>query len=388
MSTPEFIAPGVYLEESPSGVRHIAGVSTSVTAFVGTARRGKYHQPTKVQNFAEFERLFGGLWLRSFLGFAVRDFFLNGGTEALIVRVGRGGQLKAADLIGATRRKQRTGLYALLKDEPFNLLCIPPYNANQNVDDEVARAAARLCEEQRAFLILDGDSRWASASDAATAMRSNPLRSANAALYFPRLRDANPLRAGALENFPACGAIAGVFARTDSQRGVWKAPAGLEAGLNGVAGLAVNMGGREQDILNPLGLNLLRTQPAAGIVVWGSRTAAGADALASEWKYIPVRRLALFLEESIRRGTSWAVFEPNGEPLWAAIRLNVGAFLQQLFRQGAFQGDTPSKACFVKCDRTTMTADDLAKGRLVFEAGFAPLKPAEFIVLRFMIQTS
>lgn len=388
MSVPEYLAPGVYVEEISSGVRSIVGVPTSVTAFVGTARRGRYHLPTTVRNFAEFERLFGGLWLRSYLGFAVRDFFQNGGTEALIVRVGRGGQLKASDLIGATHRKKRTGLYALLKGELFSLLCIPPYNAAQNVDDTVAQAAAEICAEQRAFLILDGDSRWTSANDAHAAMQSASLRSANAALYFPRLRYGNPLRANGIESFPACGAIAGVFARTDNQRGVWKAPAGIEATLTGVNDLPVAITDRDQDLLNPLGLNCLRKQPQHSHVIWGARTTMGADSLASEWKYIPVRRLALFLEASIQRGTQWAVFEPNDEPLWANIRLNVGAFLNQLFRQGAFQGNTPSKASFVKCDRSTMTADDIVNGRLVFQVGFAPLKPAEFIILKFMIQTS
>ncbi len=388
MSTPEFIAPGVYIEERASGVHPIPGVATSVTAFVGTTRRGKYNLPTKVHSFRDFERLFGGLWLRSFLGFAVRDFFLNGGSEALVVRVGRGGQLKSTDLIGATHRKNRTGLYALQKADSFNLLCLPPYNAHQNVDDTVAEAAAALCADRRAFLILDSDSRWTSASDARTAMQSSPLRSANAAVYFPRLRYSNPLRTGAIETFPACGAIAGVFARTDSQRGVWKAPAGTEATLTGVNDLSVAITDRDQDLLNPLGLNCLRKQPQSRHVIWGSRTTMGADALSSEWKYIPVRRLALFIQESIERGTQWAVFEPNDEPLWANIRLNVGAFLNQLFCQGAFQGNAPAKAYFVKCDRATMSADDVANGRLIFEVGFAPLKPAEFVVLKFAIQTS
>ena len=388
MSAPEYIMPGVYLQEIPSGVRNISGVATSVAAFVGTTRRGKYHQPTRVRSFGEFERLFGGLWLRSYLGFVVRDFFLNGGSEALIVRVGRGGQLKASDLLGATRRKNRTGLYALLKADLFNLLCIPPYNAAQNVDATVAQAAADLCEEQRAFLILDGDRRWTSAHEAAQAMNAGALRSANAAVYFPRLRYPNPLRGDAVETFPSCGAVAGVFARMDVLRGVWKAPAGTEATLEGVAELSLALSDAEQGLLNPLGLNCLRKQPRAGYVVWGARTTMGADSLASEWKYIPVRRLALFIEGSIERGTQWAVFEPNDEPLWANIRLNVGAFLNQLFRDGAFQGSKPSQAFFVKCDRSTMTTDDIANGRLRFQVGFAPLKPAEFVVLTFMIQTN
>ena len=388
MSVPEVIMPGIYLQEIPSEARTISGMSTSVAAFVGTTRRGKYHQPTRVRSFAEFERLFGGLWLRSYLGFAVRDFFLNGGSEALIVRVGRGGQLKASELLGATRRKNRTGLYALLKADPINLICIPPYNAEQNVDATVAQAAAQLSEEQRAFLILDGDSRWASSQDAAQAMNVGALRSANAAVYFPRVRYPNPLRGDAMETFPSCGAVAGVFARMDVLRGVWKAPAGTETTLEGVVELSLALSDAEQGLLNPLGLNCLREQPRAGCVVWGARTTLGADSLASEWRYIPVRRLALHIQQSIERGTQWAVFEPNDESLWATIRLNVGAFLNQLFRDGAFQGSKPSHAFFVKCDRSTMTADDIANGQLRFQVGFAPLKSAEFVIVTFMIQTN
>ena len=141
-----------------------------------------------------------------------------------------------------------------------------------------------------------------------------------------------------LENFAPCGAVAGMFARTDAQRGVWKAPAGLDATLVGVPKLTVQLTDAENGQLNPLGINCLRAMPAAGRVVWGARTLQGDDRLASEWKYVPVRRTALFIEESLYRGTQWVVFEPNDEPLWAQIRLNVGAFMHSLFRQGAFQG--------------------------------------------------
>jgi phage tail sheath protein FI len=165
-------------------------------------------------------------------------------------------------------------------------------------------------------------------------------RSENAALYFPRLRIPDPLQEGRLSDFAPCGAIAGIMARTDSARGVWKAPAGL-ATLNGVVELTVKLTDGENGQLNPLAVNCLRTFPVTGRIVWGARTLIGADMLASEWKYVPVRRLALFIEESLYRGTQWVVFEPNDEPLWAQIRLNLGAFMHNLFRQGAFQGTTP-----------------------------------------------
>jgi phage tail sheath protein FI len=192
----------------------------------------------------------------------------------------------------------------------------------------------------------------------------------------------NPLHENMLEVFAPSGAIAGIVSRIDASRGVWKAPAGLEATLNGVFDLSVPLTDPENGELNPLGVNCLRLRPAAGPVVWGARTRQGDDRLVSEWKYVPVRRLALYLEESLYRGLQWVVFEPNDEPLWAQIRLNVGSFLQSLFRQGAFQGRTPAEAYFVKCSRETTTQNDIDRGIVNVVVGFAPLKPAEFVILR------
>ncbi len=163
---------------------------------------------------------------------------------------------------------------------------------------------------------------------------------------------------------------------------MWKAPAGTEATVNGIVGFQDELSDAENGSLNPLAINCLRTLPTYGNVVWGARTLDGDNNRGSEWKYIPVRRMALFLEESLFRGTQWVVFEPNDEPLWAQIRLNINAFLQTLFRQGAFQGATPREAYFVKCDRTTTTQADINMGIVNIHVGFAPLKPAEFVVLR------
>jgi phage tail sheath protein FI len=162
---------------------------------------------------------------------------------------------------------------------------------------------------------------------------------------------------------------------------VWKAPAGQEATLTGVTGLSVPLTDAENGELNPLGINCLRQMPVAGYVVWGARTIVGDDRLASQWKYIPVRRTALYIEESLYRGTQWAVFEPNDEPLWSQLRLNIGVFMHGLFRQGAFQGQSPKEAYFVKCDSTTTTQADIDRGIVNIVVGFAPLKPAEFVVL-------
>jgi len=218
--------------------------------------------------------------------------------------------------------------------------------------------------------------------DPTTGVDGLNLRDENAAIYFPRVKVPDPLQENRLEEFVPCGVVAGIFARTDAQRGVWKAPAGQEATLTGVRELTYKMTDGENGQLNPVGVNCLRTFPIIGHVVWGARTLDGADRLASEWKYIPVRRLALFLEETLYRGMQWVVFEPNDEPLWAQIRLNVGAFMQNLFRQGAFQGSSPREAYFVKCDAETTTQNDINLGIVNVLVGFAPLKPAEFVIIK------
>ena len=205
----------------------------------------------------------------------------------------------------------------------------------------------------------------------------------NAALYFPRVVQGDPLRDDQLDTFVPCGIVAGVMARTGRRRvGSWKAPAGLDAALRGTRGLSVPLTDDENGMLNPLGINCLRSFPITGRVVWGARTLRGADQLADEYKYLPVRRLALFIEESLFRGTQWVVFEPNDEPLWSQIRLNVGAFMQNLFRQGAFQGSSARDAYFVKVDKETTTQNDINLGIVNIVVGFAPLKPAEFVVIK------
>jgi hypothetical protein len=204
----------------------------------------------------------------------------------------------------------------------------------------------------------------------------------NAALYFPRIKQSDPTADGRVGTFPASGAVAGVIARTDASRGVWKAPAGLDAGLAGTADLAVRLTDAENGQLNPVGVNCLRSFPVTGRVVWGARTLRGGDILADEYKYLSVRRLALYIEESLFRGTQWVVFQPNDEPLWAQIRLNVGAFMQNLFRQGAFQGTSPRDAYFVKCDAETTTPNDVNLGRVNVAVGFAAVRPAEYVILQ------
>ncbi|WAN70106.1 phage tail sheath subtilisin-like domain-containing protein [Moorena producens JHB] len=281
----------------------------------------------------------------------------------------------------------KTGIYALEKADLFNLLCIPPYKQaadGLDVETGVIDKAIAYCEKRRAMMIIDSPSGWKKKEDAKSGINNQVgSTSKNAAVFFPRLVMPNPLKENQIEVFAACGAVAGIFARTDSTRGVWKAPAGLEAVLKGVIALSVPLTDPENGELNPLGINCLRNRPPAGKIVWGSRTRVGDDMLASEWKYIPVRRLALYLEETLYRNTKWAVFEPNDEPLWSQLRLSIGSFMQNLFKQGAFQGSSPKDAYFVKCDKETTTQYDIDRGIVNIMIGFAPLKPAEFVILKF-----
>jgi phage tail sheath protein FI len=182
--------------------------------------------------------------------------------------------------------------------------------------------------------------------------------------------------------------VAGLYARTDSNRGVWKAPAGTDGTLAGLAGLSLAMSDLENGSINTKGVNALRVFPAYGPVAWGARTMKGSDAQADEYKYVPVRRLALFLEETLYRNTQWVVFEPNDESLWTRVTEEVGSFLRAQWRAGALSGRTEKEAFFVKCDRTTMTADDIANGRLICEIGVAPVRPAEFVIFRIFQNTA
>lgn len=292
-----------------------------------------------------------------------------------------GGDLTTAEFIGKGKEGAKQGLYALEHADIFNLLCIPPYLASGDIDyDQLLPAAISYCAKRRALMVVDPPSDWNSKEKAIAGIKTVPKHE-NAAIFFPRLKQPNPEREGQIEVFAPAGMVAGIMARTDATRGVWKAPAGLEARLLGISDLTVPMTDAENGELNPLGINCLRTMPAAGPVIWGARTLVGDDRLADQWKYLPVRRTALYIEESIYRNIQWAVFEPNDEPLWAQLRLNIGVFMHGLFRQGAFQGQSPKDAYLVKCDSTTTTQADIDKGIVNVVVGFMPLKPAEFVVI-------
>lgn len=270
------------------------------------------------------------------------------------------------------------GLSALDHAGIVNLMVIPPDQTGQDISTAVWEGAAAWCQDNRAFLLVDPPSTWTSAKAAADQQTATPLISPtlgrNAAVYFPNLLHGAP--------FAPSGAVAGVYAATDAMRGVWKAPAGQEAPLVGIDGLALSLTDAQNGLINPVGINALRTFPVVGPVVWGARTLAGADILADDYKYVPVRRLILYIETSLYTGCRWTVFEPNGEALWAALRLQISTFLQDLSRQGAFYGYT------VHCDATTTSASDLEQGVVNVVVGVSPLKPAEFLILQFQFMTA
>jgi hypothetical protein len=478
--------PGVYIEEIPSGVRAITGVATSIALFIGWAGRGPTDGTVRLTSFADYERQLGGLDRRTLLGYAVKQFYENGGSDAYVIRIADLATSAAAtasigDLnltassrgawandyrVRLTRRADdatrfklevlhhpsadavvesfenlsmtttdsrfvetavngrssfitvdatttntpangtvnlnattpgadgsvigpadagfRTSLVALFgtgsvtdRIDLFNIVCVPGLT-----DAPTISTLQGHCRTRRAFLLVDTADTETVATVVASLANKTGADALNAGFYFPWVMSPDPLQDGALRAFPPSGYVAGVYARTDSTRGVWKAPAGSDAGINGAAGLSITMSNAENGQLNPHAVNCLRTLPVFGTVVWGARTLHGDNDRASEWKYIPVRRMALFLEESLYRGTQWVVFEPNDEPLWAQIRLNIGAFMQNLFRQGAFQGTSPREAYFVKCDRETTTQTDINLGIVNIIVGFAPLKPAEFVVIK------
>jgi phage tail sheath protein FI len=295
-----------------------------------------------------------------------------------------GGPPTAADYVG--NPVDQTGFHALDSVDLFNLMVLPPdAEVSAAIHQTLWNPASVYCQAHRAFLLIDSPASWTSndgrplvAGNTALIGQLNVPAKKNAAVFYPRVVFDN---AGLKRTTGASGAIAGLMARTDATRGVWKAPAGVEADVRDVLGIDVRLTDIENGVLNKKAVNCLRVFPN-GLVNWGARTLDGDDDFGSEWKYIPIRRLALNIEESLFRGTKWVVFEPNDEPLWAKIRLNLNAYMMSLFRQGAFQGTSPKDAFFVKCDKDTTTQDDRNKGIVNIEVGFAPLKPAEFVVIK------
>ena len=288
------------------------------------------------------------------------------------------------------------GLAALDRMAPytFSLLCIPAAAELSTLAETatVYTQALAYCQTYMAFLLVDTPR---TVTDGAKLMSSwyadasiQGLMSDHAAVYFPRLQVPDPLNGYSMRPVAASGTMAGIYARTDANRGVWKSPAGTEANLvnatvdvNASTNVPINLNDQDNGALNPFGINAIRNFPIFGTVAWGARTLVGADAMASQWKYVAVRRMALYIEQSLYQGSKWITFEPNDEPLWGEIRKTFTAFMQSLFLQGAFQGSSPSDAYFVRCDSSTTNQNDINSGIVNILVGFAPLKPAEFVVI-------
>jgi phage tail sheath protein FI len=515
--------PGVYIQELPSAVHTITGVATSVAAFVGWAPMGPTDEAVLVQSWSQYQMLFGGLYPNVYLGYAVNQFFGNGGSQAFIVRivdntsgapsataslstaiggltlyasspvkwgnsiqvsltlspanasrfsilvqqatttgstttfstlesftnlsfnpadpqgnyvvavidndsnyitfvnpstgappssppsgspaaitgtllttgadgnvlyptVGSTGAFEdALNVWGAAGIPAQSGI-PLLDGVFFNLLVVPGMT-----DAPTISKLQSFCQlpDNRAFYIVDapqgatiaGLGSTGPVGSSAGAITTEP-QSSNSAYYFPWVSAPDPLAGNRPAPFPPSGFVAGIYAATDASRGVWKAPAGIDAGLSGISGLQYTLTDSQNGTLNVLAVNCLRTFPVYGTVVWGARTLDGSDAVGSQWQYVPIRRFALFLESSLYQGTQWAVFEPNDDTLWGQLRLNIGAFMQGLFQQGAFEGTTPQQAYFVKCDSENNPQSSIDQGIVNVLVGFAPLYPAEFVVIQ------
>ena len=482
---PEYLYPGVYLEEVAFEAKPIAGVGTSTAGFVGEAARGPL-RPTLVSSWVEFGRRYGGFFDGAAAGaggqclpYAVRGFFENGGHRLVVVRVageaactaslaitsasglldvaavgpgtwgndvrvtiapsaaapdrftlsiedaalselfedlstdpsqpefamtlvnrvselveiracpdsspapvtrasldgGSDGSASLQDYLGRTPADPALGLHALSMIGGISIMSAPD---DVSVDG-LAAAVLTACEARR-----DRFAVTAAADPDRQAIQLRPIRESSwGATYFPWLRvPADHLPAGS-QVVPPHGHICGIYARVDTAAGVHKAPANED--VRGIIGLSHAVTNAQQEILNPRGVNVLRDfRPQRGILVWGARTMAPE----AEWKYINVRRLFIFIERSIARGLQWVVFEPNAEATWVKVRAAVETFLSKVWRDGALAGRVAEEAFFVRCDRTTMTAADIQGGRLVCEIGIAPIRPAEFMILRIGVRTA
>lgn len=393
---PEYLAPGVYIEEINFGRQPVEAVPTATAAFVGATAKGPLNRATAVNSYADYRATFDTGPISSPMSVALHLFFANGGREAIVVRIkpsgrGRAARPTPADIAGGAKTK--TGLHALGEDASPGLLLTPDAAEMSAAQwNALAKPLMAFCEERYIFCLLDPprglrSPRGPVRAVADWARQKGTPRHTNTAVYFPRISIPDPSRkTGSILVSPS-GAVAGIYARTDARRGVWKAPAGVDAHLRGADGLETDVNTRDTSLLQRVSINPIRRFNDGRIIVWGARTfpPAGAN---PEWKYVPVRRTALMLENSLDRGLSWAVFEPNGEPLWAQVRLAVSSFMNQFFRAGAFQGTRAEHAYFVRCDRTTMTQDDIDNGRLICEIGFAPVRPAEFVIFRILQKVS
>src|SRR6266851_1313890 len=462
---PEYLYPGVYVEELDTGNKPIEGVSTSTVGFLGIATRGPTI-PTFITSYTEFVRTFGGHMQNEFgqptayLAYGVEGFFQNGGLRCWVARVTSGtakastaelGELQVAaagpalgDPVKAAQTASLIEVFDNLSSEPTaSTYFVGAVSGVSNLVTVKQKKAGRPAD--KALALLDGSGGGVKGDDGgplapgdfdgSAADPANPTallglaavddisilccpdesalgrnaiadklrtqcenmkdrfaivqaafaeprpvqptaqNSKYAAFYFPWLNVVDS-KTGLKISIPHAGHIAGIYARSDTERGVHKDPANEV--IRGIDSLQVPIDNQAQSILNPIGVNALRFFKGMGNLVWGGRTTSSDP----DWKYINVRRLFIFVEKSIERGTQWVVFDINDEPTWARVRRSVGAFLNGLWLDGMLQGAKREDAYFVRCDRTTMTQADIDNGRLIVVIGIAPVKPAEFVIFR------
>lgn len=484
---PNYLSPGVYVEEVSGGVKPIAGVGTSVGAFVGLAEKGEIGKAKLITNWSQFLKEFGGFIPGSYLAYAVLGFFAEGGTSCYVVRVAAGDATKASnasislftitansegvwgnkisieianpsekpedthfklivkfdtesggsnqevfDNIGVsdienklnnksaliqmlnlnnstTRPSNGTyqltggtdginnsvnfigdeatklGLHAFDEVDDINIIAIPDKAGDRSLILDVLN----YCKNRKdCFFVADvpEGTEPSQVKDFKTGggiYSGNPFNSSYGALYYPWVYITEPLTGGK-KLVPPSGVVAGSYANTDATRGVHKAPAGVIDGyLDSVVGVERIVTKGEHDLLNPAGINVIRSLPD-GICIWGARTLS-AD---PEWNYVNIRRLLMYIEESIDQGTQWVVFEPNDSSLWSIVKRNLTAFLTRVWRDGALFGTTPEEAFFVKVDEENNPQEVRDAGQLVIEVGVAPVKPAEFVIVRISQRAS
>lgn len=383
---PEYVSPGVYVQEIETGGRPIAGSGTHTAGFVGMTQHivadgfdndSLLNEPVLVTSWGQFVRNYGRYEKNQapHLPPAVQGFFANGGSRCFVVRVKA--EADDGDYVGTDNgRGVMTGLQALKKIDDINIVCVPGITAKT-----VQLAMISHCESmQDRVCILDPEKD--ADMNAIQRQRADVVSAKGfAALYYPPIKvPVETMKDDHVELVHALispsGHVAGIYARSDTERGVHKAPS--NATIQDALELEVRITQEEQDILNPKGINCIRAFPGRGIRVWGARTTS----LDPLWKYVNVRRFLLYLEESIDKGTRWAVFETNNDTLWARVAARINEFLTRLWRDGALTGTKPEEAFFVKCGRTTMTQEDIDNGRLICLIGVAPMKPAEFVIFR------
>jgi hypothetical protein len=482
---PEYLSPGVYVEEVSSGVKPIEGVGTSTGAFIGFAESGPVKTPVLCTSWTQFKETFGEFTAGGYLAYSVYQFFNEGGTKCFVVRAIAAGSAKASAVIKASTginslavTSDSEGVWGnkvtirieaevpvipgtLVRDDHFKLTVLNDgaivelFNGLTMTEIEPGHISKKVVSD---WVILtdmgnlrpvNGDSLLTGGSDGTTEgsgkaaligaigafdtvdainimaipdamgdpvvtqagytyclnrkdvffvadtpmglipssptigvdnfrMNIGKFNSSFGALYYPWIKVFDPLTGGT-KLTPPSGAIVGTYSHTDVARGVHKAPAGIDEGyLNSVSDVEYPVSKGEHDLLNPMGVNVIRSFPGLGNVVWGARTLS-AD---SEWKYVNVRRLFLFLEESIDEGTQWVVFEPNTPILWGKVKRNLTAFLTRVWRDGALFGTTAEEAFFVKVDAENNPPSVVDAGQLIIEVGVAPVKPAEFVIIR------